>query len=45
MDELDRLDELDGLEVIAFTDGGAFEDWLAGHLEQAVRLLARGAAG
>ncbi|MFI5762282.1 YdeI family protein [Streptomyces sp. NPDC051563] len=25
------MDELDGVEVIAFADAGAFEDWLAGH--------------
>ncbi|MFD9301360.1 YdeI family protein [Streptomyces sp. NPDC060048] len=25
------MDELDGAEVIAFADGGAFEEWLAGH--------------
>ncbi|MBT2448882.1 YdeI/OmpD-associated family protein [Streptomyces sp. ISL-43] len=25
------MDELDGVEVIAFADAGAFEEWLAGH--------------
>lgn len=25
------MDELDGVQVIAFADGGAFEEWLAGH--------------
>ncbi|MCY0937164.1 YdeI/OmpD-associated family protein [Streptomyces sp. H34-S4] len=25
------MDELDGAQVIAFADGGAFEEWLAGH--------------
>lgn len=30
-DEPDERDELDGAEVIAFADAGAFEAWLAGH--------------
>lgn len=25
------MDELDGVEIIAFADAGAFEGWLAGH--------------
>ncbi|MFD3696121.1 YdeI family protein [Streptomyces sp. NPDC058646] len=25
------MDEIDGVEVVAFADGAAFEDWLAGH--------------
>ncbi|MFD6888870.1 YdeI family protein [Streptomyces sp. NPDC059957] len=28
---MDELDELGGVAVIAFADGRAFEDWLAGH--------------
>ncbi|MCM1972290.1 YdeI family protein [Streptomyces sp. G1] len=30
-DALDELHELDGVAVIAFADGRAFEEWLAGH--------------
>ncbi|MFF3209202.1 YdeI family protein [Streptomyces sp. NPDC002886] len=31
MNELEEPDAPDGVEVIAFADGAAFEEWLAGH--------------